>query len=211
MFLTDLCYVQLVKFFDKIKFYKYLATIEEKTSMKIHKRNESLHVTLKKKRFGNMLSCTKKNILNLSNHVLSDVESFVLLHGLNFSLPSKSICRKEAFSEFESLWAQLNHHRASSENEQSSLKARLTDLVQLYCGGEIDSRDFAFYGECFQALNSLHSNKNIVITKPDKGSGVVILNQNDFIDKIQVILDNPSKFVKLGPASSNNNTANIES
>ena len=74
-----------------------------------------------------------------------------------------------------------------------------------------DSHDFAFYGECFRALNSLHSKENIVITKPDKGSGVVILNKNDFIGKMQVILDDPSKFVKLGLASSNDNTANIES
>ena len=96
-----------------------------------------------------MPRCTKKHILNLSNHVLSDVESFVLSHGLNFSLPPKSICREEVFAEFESLWAQLGHHRVSSENDQSSLKAGLTDLAHLYCGEEIDSRDFAFHGECF--------------------------------------------------------------
>ena len=91
------------------------------------------------------------------------------------------------------------------------LNARLTDLAHLYCDEEIDSRDFAFHGECFRALNSLHSNENIVITKPDKGSGVVILNKNDFIDKMLVILDDPSKFDKLGPTSSKDNTANIES
>ena len=105
----------------------------------------------------------------------------------------------------------MGHHRVSSENDQSSLKARLTDLAHLYCGEEIDSRDFAFHGECFRALNSLHSNENIVINKPDKGSGVVILNKNDFIDKMLGILDDPSKFEKLGPTSSNDNTANIES
>ena len=202
---------QFLLFFDKIKFYKYLAMIEEKTSMKIHNRNESLLATLKKKRFGNMLNCTKKHIFNLSNHVLSDVESFVLSHVMSISLPTKLICRKEVFAEFDSLWAQLDYHRASSENAQSSLKARLTDLAHLYCGGETDSRDFAFHGECFRALNSLRSDENIVITKPDKGSGVVILNKNDFIDKMQIILDDSSKFVKLGPASSNDNTANIES
>ena len=70
--------------------------------MKIQNRNESLLATLKKKRFGNIRSYTKKHILNLSNHVLSDMESFVLLHGLNFSLPPKSICR-EVFAEFELL------------------------------------------------------------------------------------------------------------
>ena len=202
---------QFLSFFDKIGFYRYLAMIEEKTSMKIHNRNKSLLATLKKKRFGNMLSCTKKHIFNFSNHVLSDVESFVLSHGLNFCLAPKSICREEVFAEFELLWAQLDHHRALPENEQSSLKARLTDLAHLYCGEEINSRDFAFHGECFRALNSLHSNENIVITKPDKGSGVVIPNKNDFIDKMQVILDDPSKFVKLGPASSNDKIANIES
>ena len=46
---------------------------------------------------------------------------------------------------------------------------------------------------------------------PDKGSEVVILNKNDFIDKMLVILDDTSKFVKLEPTSSNDNTANIES
>ena len=56
-----------------------------------------------------------------------------------------------------------------------------------------------------------HSNENIVITKPDKGSGVVILNKNDFIDKMLRILDDPSKFENLGSTSSNDNTANIES
>ena len=91
------------------------------------------------------------------------------------------------------------------------MKAGLTDLAHLYCGEEIDSRDFAFHGECFQTLNSLHSNENIVINKPDKGSGVVILNKNDFIDKMLGILDDPSKFEKLGPTPSNDNTANIES
>ena len=139
--------------------------IEEKTSMKIYNRNEFLLATLKKKRFGNMLSCTKKHILNFSNHVLSDVKCFVLSHGLNFSLPTKSI----VFAEFESLWAQLDHHRASSESEQSSLNAKLTDLAHLYCGVEINSHDFAFHGKCLRPLNSLHFNENIVITKPEKG------------------------------------------
>ena len=109
------------------------------------------------------------------------------------------------------MWAQLDHHRASSENEQSLLKARLIVLAHLYCGREIDSRNFAFHGECFRALNILHSNENIVIAIQDKGSGVVILNKNGFIDEMQVILDDSLKFTKTGPASSNDNTANIES
>ena len=46
------------------------------------------------------------------------------------------------------------------------MMGKLTDLAHLFCGSEIDSCDFAFYEECFQALNSSNSSKNIVITKP---------------------------------------------
>ena len=55
------------------------------------------------------------------------------------------------------------------------------------------------------------SSKAIDLVVQDKGSGVIILNKNDFIDKMLGILDDPSKFEKLGPTSSNNNTANIKS
>ena len=52
------------------------------------------------------------------------------------------------------------------------------------------------------SLNEINeNNENIIITKPDKGSGIVILNKNDFIDKMLGILDDLSKFEKLGPTS----------
>ena len=60
------------------------------------------------------------------------------------SLAFKEDC---SFSDFsECLFSEF------SENEQSSLKARLTDLAHLYCVEEINSRDFAFHGECFRAV-----------------------------------------------------------
>ena len=37
-----------------------------------------------------------------------------------------------------------------------------------------------------------------MITKSDKGSGIVILNQKDNIDKINVILEDSTKFIKHG-------------
>ena len=35
---------------------------------------------------------------------------------------------------------------------------------------------------------------NIVITKPDKGCGVVILNKDDYDNKLQTIIEDPTKF-----------------
>ena len=36
--------------------------------------------------------------------------------------------------------------------------------------------------------------RNVVIAKPDKGNGVVILNRNDYVDKMHEILDDCTKF-----------------
>ena len=108
------------------------------------------------------------------------------------------------------MWAQLLHHSASSVEQRTALKAQLADLALLYCDSTIDSRDFTMHKECFRTINSLRKNDDIVITKPDKGSGVVLSNKSDYVDKMNKILDDQSKFKRLGPVSSNDNTAGIE-
>ena len=65
--------------------------------------------------------------------------------------------------------------------------------------------------ECFRAINSLRKNDDIIITKPDKDSDLLLLNKSDYLNKINKILDDQSKFKRLGPVASNDNTANIES
>ena len=47
------------------------------------------------------------------------------------------------------------------------------------------------------ALKKLCRSKNIIISRPDKGSGVVILNRDDYICKVNSILDDSSKFSRL--------------
>ena len=121
--------------------------------------------------------------MNLSDYVLSDTESFVLSHGLNFGLPPRYLCKEEIIAEFESLWAQLLHHSASSVEQRTALKARLADLAHLYCDSTIDSRDFTMHKKCFRAINRLRKNDDIIITEPDKGSGNVLLNKSNYVDK----------------------------
>ena len=48
------------------------------------------------------------------------------------------------------------------------------------------------------------------VTKPDKGSGVVIMNKSDYISKMDFILQDNYKFENLGPSSEFDNTAKIE-
>ena len=91
------------------------------------------------------------------------------------------------------------------------MEARLADLAYLYCNSTIDSRDFTMHKECFRAITSLRKNDDIIVTKPDKGSGVVFSNKSDYVDEMNKILDDQSKFRRLGPVSSNDKTASTKS
>ena len=64
--------------------------------------------------------------------------------------------------------------------------------------------------EHFQAIKSLRCNEQILITKPDKGSGVVILNKSDYIKKMGSILDDKTKFLNIGGVNLHDNTAKNE-
>ena len=71
--------------------------------------------------------------------------------------------------------------------------------------------------ECYQAIKSLRRNEKILITRPDKGSGVVNLNRSDYVTKMGDcvtkmgnILNDASKFECLCPAATADRIATIE-
>ena len=49
----------------------------------------------------------------------------------------------------------------------------------------------------YRVLQSLRKNKDIIITKPDKGNGVVILDRKHYDNAVQKILSDASKFEKV--------------
>ena len=61
-----------------------------------------------------------------------------------------------------------------------------------------------------EAIKNLKNNKKIVITRPDKGSGVVLLNKEDYVDKMKSILKDSSKFEHIGDADLNDRTLQQE-
>ena len=65
-------------------------------------------------------------------------------------------------------------------------------------------------GEHFRTLELLRSNNSIVNTRLNKGSGVVILDYQCFVDKMMSILGDSSKFLRLRPVDKFNHTTSIE-
>ena len=59
-------------------------------------------------------------------------------------------------------------------------------------------------------MKTLANNKNLVINSPDKGRGVVIMNRDDYLQKMLQILNNSSKFIKLPNLNSFLTTLRLE-
>ena len=131
-------------------------------------------------------------------------------NGLDFCLPPKSVNREEVFTEFEILYAQLARHKPISADELIALKSKLSDFAHAYCGTPVDLGDFGIHKKHFQAIKSLRSTEQILITKPGKGCGVVILNKSDYIQKMGNVLDDKTKYLNMGSVDQHVNTAKTE-
>ena len=194
---------------DKLRFLQHLVRLDRNVRAKKSVKNEKTIQFLRSKRFGSFNS-SNSGVLNLSHRNLTSDELFVLSLGLKFSVPPRKMQREMIFGEFESLAAQLHHHSHESKESRESLHAKLYDLAHGYNGTPIDLSDYRMHKDCFQTYKSLKDDPNIIITKPDKGSGVVIQNRQDYISKMMTILSDASKFKVIGPTSQFDCTSQIE-
>ena len=83
---------------------------------------------------------------------------------------------------------------ADVKDKQERLKANLANLMHEYSAIRQDRQRYPFRKEHMQVLCELRKDKDIVITRPDKGSGAVLLNKADYISKTMAILGVKSKF-----------------
>ena len=56
-----------------------------------------------------------------------------------------------------------------------------------------------------KAIDNLKKDDSVTISKPDKGNGCVVLDKTDYINKMQEIIDDKTKFTLLGPANNFDN------
>ena len=189
-------------FFDKVRFCRYLSEIEVYTNEKTQKLHDKRIDILVRKRYGDVTSnCSTGTLINLSNYSLTNEESFTLKLGLNFCVPPKFICREQIAAEIEMLYEQARNKLVPvSETKLKALKAKLHDFTYAYSGSTIDRHDVPLLKNHFEAVRSLKNNANILITKPDKGTGTVVIDRNSYFSRIETeILADANKFEKLGP------------
>ena len=134
-------------------------------------------------------------IFNLSNYVLSNREKFLLSFGLNFGLPVTKPNFYKHFLPFENLILRL-------KNIPLIPSASFNTTIRLVKQAAYDAYNKANKSPTFnifkphdrKILQNLSKNEDIIVSRPDKGRGVVIQNKNDYIQKMNCILSDSTKF-----------------
>ncbi|XP_063585791.1 uncharacterized protein LOC134763164 [Penaeus indicus] len=144
---------------------------------------------------------SSKVIFNHSNRKLSEDETKLLNLGLDFALPCKSPTFAEHFLAFERLCHTINNCqiRDNSESNKQRVVEKIASLANETFYDFKRHRHWlpSFSKANHNALKSLKNDSSIIITKPDKGKGVVILDKKDYVNKVNVLLSDHTKFRKL--------------
>ena len=136
-------------------------------------------------------------IHNHSSYTLSDVEKSLLAKGLNFALPPQRIDLANYLTPFELLYKEVKGNSILARHELDLLKVDMKKIAYSSFKKYNFLKELNLCREEYQALKNLSSNKDIVIQKSDKGNSVVIVNRDDYIKKMQEMVDDESKFEKV--------------
>lgn len=146
----------------------------------------------------------------MSSYSPPEIELAVLAHGLDFNIPFTSISRENIFSEFEVYYAQLSKLQPVSGDKPSDFRTKLNDLAHSYASSPISFSESNWRSKHHRVIKSLKNNHSLVITKPDKGSGVGLMDRHDYISKMLSIFNDRSKFQRLGSIDTHDSTLTSE-
>ena len=140
-----------------------------------------------------------KVIFNYSSRLLTPKEESLLAFGLNFKLPHFKIDYFKYFLAFENLYQVLRKQDAYREDQQPPLNSTLQSIAFKAFYNFKPYKVFSpiFSKSDINILRNLSKDKSLVICRPDKGLGVVLLDKNDYVNKMYNILNDTSKFKKI--------------
>ena len=131
-----------------------------------------------------------EHINNLSSYRLSFFEKLVICRGLKFSLPQR-VSPIEVLASFEKAYWKIEpslEDPAKKELASSTLRSIALNYIQRTSPNPPKA--------LVKALNRLKKRDDIIITKPDKSSGVVIMDKAEYTRLLSAAsIDDTSKFV----------------
>ena len=120
----------------------------------------------------------------------------VLSLGPKFCFPSRKTKQLDLEIQFESLFDQLSDLTPSSHSKVEHFKTTLVNSCYQYLNHKLNVSQI-ITKDHKEALDNLRKNQDILICKPDKGTGIVLLDKDDYVTKMNTILNDETKFRKM--------------
>ena len=144
-------------------------------------------------------------IFNYSNRLLSNNEKNLLSLGLNFCIPFYKVDFVKHSLSFEKVNKTLEslnnenflYHTFSIETITNKIKQISSDCFNLANRYKNTIYNPVFNKSDINTLKDLGNDSNIIITRPDKGRGVVLMNKSEYLDKSHEILNDITIFRKI--------------
>jgi hypothetical protein len=129
-----------------------------------------------------------KHIQNISSYRLSFFQKLALCRGLQFAFPTR-INDKEVLASFERTYRVLELNLVDEKKNLTAATLRSIALNYIERKGPSPPRSLR------RALGQLRKRDDIVVTKPDKGTGVVVMDKSQYTKLLnEASIDNKEKF-----------------
>ena len=134
-----------------------------------------------------------ETIKNFSKYKLNNDEISILKYGLNHPIEPKFLSKTDTLTSFDLIHRSLSSD-LKDESKSGELKATISNLANVYVSSYKPTKmALKKHG----ILKKLKLNHDIVITRPDKGSGVIILDRQFYKRKMKELVSDKRKFKKL--------------
>ncbi|CAF1451867.1 unnamed protein product [Adineta steineri] len=157
---------------------------------------------------------TKSSIHNLSQRKLTQEEVEALNNGLKFVIPPKQLDDEMFISNMENCFIQLlgrttdtRDYENKAEEESTEYNLTIEQLVtaskfrsacdKFISSSEKSLKKLPVNKKLQQTLKNLSKDKNIYITKADKGNAIVIMDKSEYINKMNLIINDKKTFQLL--------------
>ena len=130
-----------------------------------------------------------EHIQNMSSYNLSFFDKLVLCRGLQFSIPEPRISAIDIQATFEEAFWKLEPMLSEDKKELAAATLRSIALNYIKRKGSKPPKPLV------RSIQKLKKQDDIVITKPDKGSGVVVMDKLEYIRLLnEASIDDLTKF-----------------
>ena len=177
--------------------YLFTTSLFLERNVKIAKQIESTQNTkLSKILEENPKHSAKDLIYNFSSRSLTSSQEAILMKGLNYALPPKKLIYEDYLLNFELFFRSTTAAKNCKDRELANFKSELKNLgfSSLKYYNRRKKKLVNITAEEHRALNELLSYDDIIIQKSDKGNVIVIVNRVSYVEKMEGILSDNSKF-----------------